>query len=149
MTDIYDIKPLLLWIPINLVYSLIILIILIIAYLLIFRKKENKIVIQEKIEEKVIDIDYKSLITDLEKNIEKYDQETFYHKIDKILRLYLAGKWYKNIKSLTLKELENLQLDTIFIDLLKSIYFKEYANNLEDSISIRKEYIEKLKKMLL
>jgi hypothetical protein len=40
-----------------------------------------------------------------------------------------------------LTELENLKIDKIFIDLLKSIYFKEYSKNIEDNIELRKKYL--------
>jgi hypothetical protein len=48
-----------------------------------------------------------------------------------------------------LKEIENLQLDDIFKKLLKEIYFKEYSNILEDNLENRKEYIQKLKNLVL
>ena len=149
MTDIYDIKGIVLWLPINILYSLIILLVLIIAYWFVFKvsKKQIKqeIIIVE--EPKIKNIGFKQLIEDLEKNIQIYNTEEFYHQIDKILRLYLSNKkWIQNIEKLTLKEVEQLNIDSSFIDILKSIYFKEYAKDIEDSLDTRKEYLEKIRR---
>ncbi len=150
MTDIYDIKDLLLWNCINLIYSLIFIVLFVIIYFILF-KKETKQVIKQKVQEKpkIKNIDYATLIQDLENNLDNYSSEEFYNKIDKILRLYLSNIWFDNIQTLTLIELEKIELDEIFINLLKSIYFKEYAQNIEDNIELRKEFLEKLKNLVL
>ncbi len=151
MTDIYDIKWLLLWDYMNLTFSLIFIVIFIISYFLLFyRKKETKVeqkIIVEPIKHK--EIDYDKLVNELENNILNYNEEVFYHKIDKILRLYIFQKWYKNIESLTLEELNKLNLDNIFINLFKNIYFKEYAENIKDNLELRKEYLQRIKDLVL
>jgi len=152
MTDIYDIKAIILWVPIDITYSLIVLLILIISYWLLFlnNKKQIKqeIIIVE--ESKIKNIDFDKLIKSLEKNIQIYNTEQFYHQIDKILRSYLSNeKGIYNIEELTLKEIEQLDLDIIFRDILKNIYFKEYSKNVGDSLDIRKEYLEKLKNLII
>jgi len=148
MTDIYDIKGIVLWLPINILYSLIILLVFIIAYWFVFKvsKKQIKqeIIIVE--EPKIKNIDFEKLIEDLEENIQIYKTDEFYHKLDKILRLYLSNKKrIYNIEELTLKEVEQLDLDSVFIDILKNIYFKEYAKDIEDSLNTRKKYLEKMR----
>jgi len=148
MTDIYDIKGIILWVPINILYSLIILLILIIAYWFLFKTSKKQAIQEVIVVKKPTNIDFTQLIEDLEKNIQIYNTEEFYHQVDKILRLYLSNKkWIKNIEKLTLKEVEQLDIDSSFIDILKNIYFKEYAKDIEDSLDTRKEYLEKLKKM--
>jgi len=151
MTDIYDIKDLLLWDYANLIYSLIFIILFVLAYFILFKKGTKQVIKQEVIQEKpkIKNIDYATLIQDLENNLDNYSSEEFYHKIDKILRLYLSSIWFDNIQTLTLTELEKIKLDEIFINLLKSIYFKEYAQNIEDNIELRKEFLEKLKNLVL
>ncbi len=151
MTDIYDIKPLLLWNCINLIYSLIFIVLFVLAYFILFKKETKQVIKQEVIQEKpkIKNIDYIPLIQELENNLDNYSSEEFYHKIDKILRLYLSSIWFNNIQTLTLIELEKIKLDEIFVNLLKSIYFKEYAQNLEDNIELRKEFLEKLKNLVL
>ena len=151
MTDIYDIKLLLLWRPINVIYSLIILFILIIAYYFLFIKKNNEVVEEKKLikRPKIKNIDYTRLVQDIKQNLETYNTEKFYHQIDKILRLYLEKQDSKNLETLTLKEIENLELDNIFKNLLKSIYFKEYSNNMDDNIQTRKEILHKLENLIL
>ena len=151
MTDIYDIKPLLLWNCINLIYSLIFIVLFVLAYFILFKKGTKQVIKQEVVQEKakIKNIDYATLIQELENNLDNYSSEEFYHKIDKILRLYLSSIWFNNIQTLTLIELEKIKLDEIFINLLKSIYFKEYAQNLEDNIELRKEFLEKLKNLVL
>lgn len=151
MTDIYDIKPLLLWNCINLIYSLIFIVLFVLAYFILFKKGTKQVIKQEVIQEKpkIKNIDYATLIQELENNLDNYSSEEFYHKIDKILRLYLSSIWFNNIQTLTLIELEKIKLDEIFVNLLKSIYFKEYAQNLEDNIELRKEFLEKLKNLVL
>ena len=151
MTDIYGIKPLLLWNCINLIYSLIFIIFFAIIYFILFKKGTKQIVQKEVIIEKpkIKNIDYATLIQELENNLDNYSSEEFYHEIDKILRLYLSSIWFNNIQTLTLTELKKRELDEIFINLLKSIYFKEYTQNLEDNIEVRKEFLEKLKNLVL
>jgi len=147
MTDIYDIKAIIFWVPINILYSLIILLILIIAYWFLFKTTKKQEVIEFKIPEirKIY-----HLIEDLEENIQTYKTDEFYHQLDKILRLYLSNKKrIHNIEELTLKEMEQLDLDSVFIDILKNIYFKEYAKDIEDNLNVRKEYLEKLKNLII
>lgn len=152
MTDIYDIKPLLFWDYANLIISLVFIIIFVIVYFILFKKENRQIKVKKKVIieiSKIKKVDYISLLQDLESNLETYNSEIFYHKVDKILRLYLSSIWFKKIEFLTLTELENLKIDKIFIDLLKSIYFKEYSKNIEDNIELRKKYLWKLKDLVL
>jgi len=152
MTDIYDIKTIILWVPINMIYSLIILLFLFIAYWVLFlrnkKQTEQKIIIITP--PKIKDINFNELIDNLEKNIQIYNTEQFYHQIDKILRLCLYNKKkIQNIEKLTLNELEDLWLDITFKEILKNIYFKEYAKDIKDNLDIRKEYLKKIKNLIL
>jgi len=150
MTDIYDIKPLLLWNPINIFYSIIILIILIFYYYILFFRKNTQTNIKDWIiTHKITNINYKEMISKLEKNINTYDENIFYSKINKILRLYLQSQWYKTIWSSTLKEIKNIEIDSMFKELFKDIYLKEYSLNIEKNIIKRKEYLEKIKFLIL
>ena len=131
MTDIYDIKPLLLNPPINVTYSLIFLVVFIVLYFLLFYKKEEKkvIVLNNKKSEK---IDVNDILKDLEQNIEKHSKDEFYHKLDKAIRIYLKNTKNIDIDNLSFKEIEQLDLDDDLKSYLKEVYYKEYDNRKDD-----------------
>jgi len=141
MTDIYDIKNLVSSIPINFVYTAIILAVAMILYIFLINQKEETKIIKIKVKKENIN----DLIKDLEQNIDKFDKDTFYRKLDYILRLIVKEKYNKNIKNLSYKELNKLDIDNILKDFIKNIYFKEYAKNIDDNEEIRQKYVNLIK----
>jgi len=146
MQDIYDIKPLIIVFQTNIWWNLIILLLAILAYFVIFKNKKN-IVKTEKIEQNLAKSQTEDLFTYLQKNIEKLNSEEFYKKLDELLRNIIYQKTWKDIKSMSLQEIENLDLDNILKDFVKAIYFKEYAKDIEDSLEIRRNYLEKIESL--
>ena len=142
MTDIYDIKNLVSSIPINFVYTAIILAVAMILYIFLINQKEETKIVKIKVKKENIN----DLIKDLEQNIDKFDKDTFYRKLDYILRLIVKEKYNKNIKNLSYKELNKLDIDNILKDFIKNIYFKEYAKNIDDNEEIRQKYVDLINK---
>ena len=146
MQDIYDIKPLIVSFQTNIWWNLIILLLAILAYFVIFKNKKN-IVKTEKIDQNLAKSKIEDLFIYLQKNIENLNSEEFYKKLDELLRNLIYQKTWKDLKSMSLQEIENLDLDSILKDFVKAIYFKEYAKDIEDSLEIRRNYLEKIESL--
>lgn len=151
MQDIYDIKWLMLWYPINIFWSLIFICLFILLYFFILNKK------QIKQKEKVVDNlevvetlkkDWIKILEELEKKIVNYDDEKFFSKVDDILRSILEERWYKNIKTMILDDLLKLDISDKQKDLFKDIYYREFekTDTLEE---FKKSIIERIKKEVL
>lgn len=151
MQDIYDIKWLMLWYPINIFWSLIFICLFILLYFFILNKK------QIKQKEKVVDNievvetlkkDWIKILEELEKKIVNYDDEKFFSKVDDILRSILEERWYKNIKTMILDDLLKLDISDEQKDLFKDIYYREFekSDTLEE---FKKSIIERIKKEVL
>jgi hypothetical protein len=57
-------------------------------------------------------------------------------------------KTKKDISKLTLSEIKKLKLNSKLIDLISSIYYKEYAKNIDDDLEFRKKIILEIKKII-
>ena len=150
MTDIYDIKDVLLSFPINITYSLVYLIFLLILYFIyknIINKNDEKIIesVREIIKPKK---DYLDILENFNKNYLDKNEKIFYSKLLYILREILENKWEKNISKMTFKQINNLDLSNNLKNLVKSIYYKEYMKDIEDNKEIRKKLIEDIKKII-
>jgi len=150
MTDIYDIKDVLLSFPINITYSLVYLIFLLILYFIyknIINKNDEKIIesVREIIKPKK---DYLDILENFKKNYLDKNEKIFYSKLLYILREILENKWEKNISKMTFKQINNLDLSNNLKNLVKSIYYKEYMKDIEDNKEIRKKLIEDIKKII-
>jgi len=139
----YDIKPLLNEEPFNLFYTTIFIIIWLVVYWLLFIKNKNTQTTKQEYKN-IYQPNFNKEIKDLTKNI-NLPAEIFYKKLNKILKDIIYFKSWKNVSNLTYQEIEKLDLDDMFKDLLKSTYFKEYAPSIEDNPDIRKKYINNLK----
>jgi hypothetical protein len=49
---------------------------------------------------------------------------------------------------MTFEEINNLNISEKLKDLIKSIYYKEYMKEVDDSLEIRKKYINEIKKII-
>jgi len=149
MTDIYDIKSILLGFPINIIYSLIFIILLIILYIIYYMIINKKV---EKIKEKPIKIkeekDFNLILLDFEKNNLSLASDRFYSALIEILRDILEYKWNKNISKMTFEEINNLKLDDSLKNMIKSIYYKEYTKKIDDNDKIRLTFIKNIKKLI-
>ena len=145
-----DINPLMTRFPINIEYSLIFIVFLGILYFLYkFLNKPEESIKKETPKTNFwqvwsLEIYFKKL-KKLEKNL---DSKTFYKDLLAILREILEYKWQKNISKMTLKEINNLKINSKLKDLIKNIYFKEYMKNFEDSENTRKNLILEVKKLI-
>lgn len=139
----YDIKPLLNEEPFNLFYTTIFIIIWLVVYWLLFIKNKNTQTTKQEYKN-IYQPNFNKEIEDLNQNI-NLPTEIFYKKLNKILKDIIYFKSWKNVSNLTYQEIEKLDLDDMFKDLLKSTYFKEYAPLIEDNPDIRKKYINNLK----
>ena len=139
----YDIKPLLNEEPFNLFYTTIFIIIWLFVYWVLFIKNKNTQTTKQEYKN-IYQPNFNKEIEDLNQNI-NLPAEIFYKKLNKILKDIIYFKSWKNVSNLTYQEIEKLDLDDMFKDLLKSTYFKEYAPLIEDNPDIRKKYINNLK----
>ena len=152
-----DINNIMLWIPINITYSLIFIIFLVILYFInkFLNKEEIKIKTPETNFWKVKSLDiYIKELKNLEKNI-NLDKNIFYKKISEILKEIILHKQNIDISKSTLEEIKIALSLTLSqrekeqkVDLIKNIYFKEYAKEIEDSEEIRKELIWEVRRLI-
>jgi len=150
MTDIYDIKDVLLSFPINITYSLVYLIFLIILFIIyknIINKNDEKIIelTNEVIRPKK---NYYEILEDFKKDYLDKNEKIFYSKLLYILREILEYKWERNISKMTFKQISNLDLSNDLKNLVKSIYYKEYMKDIDDNKEIREKLIEDIKKII-
>ncbi len=149
MNDIYDIKDIFIGFPINVLYSLLFisfLIILLVFYKNILEKKPEQIRKVNIIKEKV---DFSLIILDFEKGYLDLKSSIFYAKLLEILRKILEEKWNKNISKMTFEQINNLNLDDSLKNMIKSIYYKEYTEKIEDNKEIRLDFIKEIKKLII
>jgi len=152
MQNFNDIKPIILWFPINISNTILFIIFLVVLYFVwkyFNNKKELKPVIIETNFWKVTSLeDFKKDLKDLEKKYLKENKDIFYPKLSEILKNIFEYKTKKDISKLTLSEIKKQKLNPKLIDLISSIYFKEYAKKIEDSEEIRKDLILEIKKLI-
>lgn len=147
MTDIYDIKDVILWFPLNIFNTLVFLIFLISFYIFLkylFSRKDKNLVV-ENIEENIEKINYSILLDDVENKYINSDYSIFYTQLSSIIRWILLNKWHKNISKMTYDEIKNIGLDKNIEDIIYGVYFKEYSNWVNDNLNDRKNYISKVR----
>ncbi len=151
MNDIYDIKDILLSFPINITYSLIYLIFLLILFFIyknFIEKNNDGEIIEIKSEIIKPKKDYYKILEKFKKDYLNQKENIFYSKLLYILRDILEFKWENNISKMTLKEINNLDLNINLKNLIKSIYYKEYMRDINDNNEIREKFIEDIKKII-
>jgi len=153
-----DINNIMLWIPINITYSLIFIIFLVILYFINIWLNNRK---KQKVEEIIIkepekkEIDFNKILKLFEEKYIKSDKNIFYKKISEILKEIILHKQNTDISKSTLEEIKIALSLTLSqrekeqkVDLIKNIYFKEYAKEIEDSEEIRKELIWEVRRLI-
>lgn len=124
MNDIYSLKEISLWLPINPLYTVLLCIIFVCIYFLIFRKNKKNIKINtELILEK--DKNYKEIFYSID--FLSMDSSEFIKEVSIFFRDFLENeKEIKNFSKLTLKEISYLDLEENYKLLIEELYFKEY-----------------------
>jgi hypothetical protein len=152
MTQINEIKPVMLWLPINIFNTIIFVLFLVILYFVWKYFTKQKEVKKEKIKTnfwKVESIDdFKKDLENLEKNYLNSNKDIFYQKLSEILKNIFLYKTKKDISKLTLSEIKKIKLNQKLINLIENIYFKEYAKQIDDNAEIRKNLILEIKKLI-
>jgi len=151
MTDIYDIKDIILWFPFNIINSLIYVFFIFVLYFLykyILNKNWEKYIDTVIIQKDFIEKDFTKEIKIFEKKYIDSSKEIFYKNIIALLREILEFNWEKNISKMTFQEIKKLNLDTKLKELIKNIYYKEYKKEIQDNIEVRKQYIKEIKKII-
>lgn len=149
MTDIFDIKWLIIWF--NLSYLNTILLIVVILWLLIYffinyKKKDIEIQTIEKVEEEIYD--FKNLLASLEERYNFLDSKAFLKEVNHIFRLFLEQeKKYENFSKLTLEQVLSYDLQHDYISFFKDLYFKEY-NELTLETDEKKAIFDNLVKII-
>ncbi len=151
MTDIYDIKDIVLGLPINIINSFIFLLFIFVAFIFIkfFLKNQKQIQKVEVVkEEKKEKKDFMKIIKQFKKEHIGDNFNKFYSWLLMILREILEEKWYKDISKMTLTEIWNLNLEESIKKLIQSIYFKEYKEKIKDNLEIREKYIKDITNLI-
>lgn len=153
MEDIYDIKGILLWIPINYMYSIVFTLFLLILFIIYkYILSKNNANLRESINfannENFIKKDFYKILNDFENIYLKETENIFYSKLLYIFREILEYNWEKNISKMTLEEINKLKLNNNIKSLIKNLYYKEYMEKIKDNNEIRKQFIEDIKKII-
>jgi hypothetical protein len=101
--------------------------------------------IEKKEEIENIKTDYLIIIKEIENIFINSKAEIFYAKLDEILRIFLEEKKNISISNLTFEEIKSINLEKNIENLIKDIYFMEFNQNLNDSLDLRNNILEKLK----
>ena len=144
-----DIFWVVLYNPVDYITTGILLVVLILLYILLgkMKVKPKQEIVQEIVEE-VKQKDYKKIIKDFEKKYIESPKDIFYKKLAWILKEILEEAGAKDISKMTLKQINTLKLKSNLKELIKQIYFKEYAKNISDNLDLRKNYIKEIKKLI-
>ena len=151
MNDIYDIKEIMLWFPIDIVFTLLFILFLICLYVIYLYKFKKSDIEKETLEKPVIikiKKDFNKILKNFIKNDLDLETTIFHSKLLWILREILEEKEKYNISKMTFEEINNLNISEKLKDLIKSIYYKEYMKEVDDSLEIRKKYINEIKKII-
>ena len=142
--DIKDIKPNLQVTLLHYFVTFIIIIIFIgITYWYRYSKKKKSLYHhKEIIQEAPKPINYKSLITSVEKKYLDAEKALFYAKLWSVFRLYVKHTINPEFDTKTFHQAKHI-LDQEMLDLLKKIYYPEY-NTEQDSKEQRKKIIKEL-----
>ncbi len=152
-----DINPIMLWFPINVLYSIIFILFLVWLYFLWknLDKKgwtqgsplQNECRGEPCVHPKP---NYLKQLKILEEEYLDKNKEIFYAKLSKILKNIIMQQGslasWKDITKMTFTEINKLEIKQNLKDLIKNIYFKEYMKEIEDSEEIRKNLILEVKK---
>ncbi|MBW7955068.1 hypothetical protein H3C61_04620 [Candidatus Gracilibacteria bacterium] len=112
----------------------------------IFFKEEKK---EIKIDTKdIINKEIKQRFDYIILNINNFSREIFYREISIFLRFVISKNILNNnIFFMTITEVKN-NIKSEFVEDLEKVYFLEFNHNLEDSIDVRKNILEKIKNKL-
>lgn len=135
MTDIFDIKWLLIWFNfsyLNTVFLIVVLLWLLFYFFINYKKKDIEIEIIEKNEDEIYD--FKSILASLEKRYYSLDSIVFLKEVNHIFRLFLEQeKNYVGFSKLTLEQVLSYDLSKDYISFFKDLYFKEYREQTLES----------------
>jgi hypothetical protein len=92
--------------------------------------------------------DYLDILKNIEEKYINGKSVIFYPKIDNIIRDFLKHKNSIDITKMTFDEIKYLKLDEKIENLIKNIYFREFNQNLDDNLDLRKEILEKIKDII-
>jgi len=152
MQNFNDIKPIILWSPINITNTILFIIFLIVLY---FVYKGLKPSVEKKYSVNKVALapwkkleDFKKDLKNLEKKYLKENKDIFYPKLSEILKNIFEYKTTKDISKMTLSEILSTEGFSPLKDLISNIYFKEYAKKIEDSENIRKDLIIEIRKLI-
>jgi short subunit fatty acids transporter len=87
MTDIFDIKDIILPFPISIINTIFVCIVFLVIYFLLFRKNEKFVEVVEEVEEEKID--FREIILSFEKNYLLLESKDFLKEISFIFRYFL------------------------------------------------------------
>ncbi len=152
MTDIYPIKDSLLLLPggRHTIIYIFITGIIILTLRKIHTSKKSPLIIEEDLEEELNINDYLAQLQELEENISKYTKDEFYNTLHHIIREYLTQIGYKNIeniKTMTLVELKNEELQSVYT-FLKNTYFLEFDTSTPTATS-KQKHLQNTRKFIL
>lgn len=151
MTDINDINDIILGFPISFLYSSIYIFFIVFLYFIykyLTNKKEIKGETNNNDLLEIQEVDFNKTLQDFELKSIDERSEKFYSGLIEILRDILESFWNKNISKMTFEEIQTLDLDKSLKDIIKSIYYKEYVKQIEDSKEIRFKFINKIKELI-
>jgi short subunit fatty acids transporter len=87
MTDIYDIKDIVFPLPISVFNTILVIVVFLLVYFLLFRKRKDFVEIVEEIKEEKID--FREVILDFEKKYLLLESKDFLREISFIFRNFL------------------------------------------------------------
>lgn len=153
MNDIYDIKANILWLPINLFYSLVFVLFYIFFYVILSKylnkDKEKKVkMLHCNISTKKEEINYINILKNIEEKYLTSSKEIFYSKLSQLIRLFLEENQKKPISKMTFEEIKSLNLEKNIENIIKDIYFKEFQKDIEDNEELRKKVLEEVKSLV-
>ena len=146
MTDIYDIKDIILGLPFNPFFTTIILLIFVLLYIFIFKKKRSNIILRTEV---IIDKEKNYNEIFIWKDFLSMPSKKFLKEISNFFREYLEDNLkIDDFSKLTLKEIKNLEIEKNYKDLIENVYFKEYKDE-EIKEEDKKNIYEEIKKIVI
>lgn len=152
MTDIYDIKQNILWLPIDLFYSVVFVLFYIFFYIILSKYlNKDKVLKEEIIEKESITkgkVDYIEILEEIKNKYLNSSKEIFYSKLSEVIRLFLEENQEKPISKMTFEEIKSLNLEKNIENIIKDIYFKEFQKDIEDNYELRKKVLDEVKSLV-
>ncbi|MDD2907529.1 MAG: hypothetical protein PHH98_02705 [Candidatus Gracilibacteria bacterium] len=130
MTDIFDIKGILVGFNFSILnfFILGILIIAILVYFFIRYRKKTEVKIEEYTKKQIEIYDFKSILDGFKERYLNLEQAVFLKETNHIFRLFIEQeKGYNAFSKLTLEEILSFDLEENYIVFLKDLYYKEYS----------------------